>query len=200
MQGGAEAVAKAVVLEAVRTAHAQKRACHVFAFSGPEEIVECSLGTDADGVGRLTEFMGQGFQGGTDIAGPLERALAKLGEEDWQLADLLIASDGEFGAPPALAAAIRRAREEQGLRIQGVLIGDRETIGLLELADDVFWVRDWRRYGSADLATAPSPVHSKSLTAEYFPGALRGPLHAPPTVNPAEGAKALWPTPNIPRK
>ena len=44
MQGGAEAVAKAVVLEAVRTAHAQKRACHVFAFSGPEEIVESELG------------------------------------------------------------------------------------------------------------------------------------------------------------
>ena len=76
MQGGAEAVAKAVVLEAVRTAHAQQRACHLFAFSGPEEVVETELALDCDGIARLADFMGQGFRGGTDISGPLERALA----------------------------------------------------------------------------------------------------------------------------
>jgi hypothetical protein len=41
---------------------------------------------------------------------------------------------------------------------------------MLELADDVFWVRDWRRYGES---TADSPVPTKSLTAMLFPGALR---------------------------
>ncbi len=41
---------------------------------------------------------------------------------------------------------------------------------MLELADDVFWVRDWRRYGGYDV---DSPVPTKSLTAIYFPGALR---------------------------
>ena len=40
MQGGAENVAKAAVLEAMRSAHAQNRACHVFAFGGPDEIVD----------------------------------------------------------------------------------------------------------------------------------------------------------------
>jgi uncharacterized protein with von Willebrand factor type A (vWA) domain len=40
MQGGSEAVAKAVVLEAMRAAHAQGRACHVFAFGGPDEVIE----------------------------------------------------------------------------------------------------------------------------------------------------------------
>ncbi|HEY6100369.1 MAG TPA: hypothetical protein VIW03_13115, partial [Anaeromyxobacter sp.] len=48
MQGGAEVVAKAVVLEAVRTAHAQKRACHVFAFSGPGEVLDMPLAVDAE--------------------------------------------------------------------------------------------------------------------------------------------------------
>ncbi|HEU4381878.1 MAG TPA: VWA domain-containing protein, partial [Anaeromyxobacteraceae bacterium] len=150
MQGGAEAVAKAVVLEAVRTAHAQSRACHVFAFSGPGDVVEMPLSADAGGVERLTRFMGQSFGGGTEVCGPLERAIAKLDEEGWQLADLLIASDGEFGATPEVAAAAARAKGEKGLRVQGILIGDRETLGMLELADDVFWVRDWRRFGDWD--------------------------------------------------
>ena len=170
MHGGAEAVAKAVVLEAMRTAHAQKRDCHVFAFGGPDEIVELELGMHLRGIEGLAQLLGRGFGGGTDICGPLERVLVRLAEERWQLADLLIASDGEFGATPAMAAAMARAKADLGLRVQGVLIGDRETIGMLELADDIFWVRDWRRYGGLN---ADSPVATKSLTAIYFPGALR---------------------------
>jgi len=148
MQGGAEAVAKAVVLEAMRAAHAQKRACHVFVFGGPEEIVELDLCMDEGGLERLTEFMNLSFLGGTDICGPLELALARLADEQWQLADLLIASDGEFGATPATLTALTGAKETQGLRVQGVLIGDRETPGMRALTDDIFWVRNWRQYGT----------------------------------------------------
>lgn len=188
MQGGAEAVAKAVVLQAVRTAHAQRRACRLFAFSGPEEIVETELGLDGESIARLTEFMGQTFRGGTDISGPLERALDKLGERNWQLADLLIASDGEFGATPAVAERIRRAKDELGLRIQGVLIGDRETIGFMEVADDIFWMRDWRRYGAGE---SELPGATRSLTAKYFAGALRTPENRDRTVSGADAAKAV---------
>ncbi|MFA6310020.1 MAG: VWA domain-containing protein [Sterolibacterium sp.] len=147
MQGGAEAVAKAVVLEAMRAAHADKRACHVLVFGGPEEIVEFDLGMDESGIEQLVEFMSLSFLGGTDVCGPLERALTKLAEEQWQLADLLVASDGEFGATPATLKALAEAKEIQGLRVHGVLIGDRDTPGMRQLADEVFWVRDWRRYG-----------------------------------------------------
>lgn len=188
MQGGAEAVAKAVVLEAVRTAHAQKRACHVFAFSGPGEVIDMPLEVDAGGVERLTRFIGQSFGGGTDIGAPLECALAKLDEEAWQLADLLIASDGEFGATREVAEAVGHAKEERGLRVQGILIGDRETLGMLELADDVFWVRDWRRFGDSN---AGSPLESKSLTATYFPEALRSPERQASTVSGEEASRSV---------
>ena len=188
MHGGAEAVAKATVLEAVRIAHAQKRPCHVFAFGGPDEVVEMELAVDTEGIERLIRFLGQSFQGGTDICGPLERAIAKLEDERWQLADLLVASDGEFGATAAVVERLQGAKQALGLRVQGVLIGDRETIGLLEVADDVFWVRDWRRYGGS---ASDSPVHSKSLTATYFPGALRSPENRSETVSGLEGAAAV---------
>ena len=188
MQGGAEVVAKAAVLEAVRSAHAQQRACHVFAFGGPDEILEMSLSVDAAGVERLIRFLGQAFRGGTDICGPLEKVIEKLEEERWQLADLLLASDGEFGATPDLVARLESAKKELGLRVQGLLIGDRETIGLLEVADDVFWVRDWRRYGNSG---ADSPIHSKSLTAMYFPGALRNPETRKTTVSGETASQAV---------
>lgn len=171
MRGGGEAVAKAVVLEAMRAAHAQHRSCHVFAFGGPDELVEMELDVGSGGIGRLTHFLGQAFHGGTDICGPLEKAMDKLEQRRWQLADLLIASDGEFGATPDTVARLNNIKRERGLRVQGVLIGDRESIGFLEIADAIYAVRDWRRYGGANV---DSPIHTHRLTALYFPGALRG--------------------------
>jgi len=169
MQGEPEQVAKALVLEAMRTAHAQGRPCHVFAFSGPGEVIERELRVDDEGIRQAIEFLNQSFHGGTDISEPLEQAMERIVHAPWHHADLLIASDGEFGAVRKTVERVRAAKREQGLRIQGVLIGDRETIGMLEVCDDIFWVRDWRRFGSG----AGSPVHSKSLTALYFPNALR---------------------------
>jgi uncharacterized protein with von Willebrand factor type A (vWA) domain len=188
MQGGAEVVAKAVVLEAMRTAHAQQRACHVLAFGGPNEVIDMELGVDAGGIARIAEFLGQGFRGGTDICGPLEMAITKLQSQSWQHADLLIASDGEFGATPEMAARLDEAKQTLGLRVQGVLIGDRETVGFLEIADHIFPVRDWRRYGGA---TTDSPIHTHRLTAMYFPGALRSQENLDATVSPEAAAAAV---------
>jgi uncharacterized protein with von Willebrand factor type A (vWA) domain len=171
MRGGCEHVAKAVVLEAMRTALAQRRACYVFAFSGPGEVAEMELRCDADGIAAAIGFLCQTFHGGTEISEALERALVRLGDEGWQLADLLVASDGEFGATPAVLDRLADAKRRLGLRIQGVLIGDRETIGMLRLCDDVLWVRDWRRFGGED-SGHESPVHSQRLTALYFPNAV----------------------------
>ena len=110
----------------------------------------------------------------------------------------MIASDGDFGATPDVAARLDALKQRLGVRVQGILIGDRETIGLLELVDDVFWVRDWRRYGgvnAGNAANVDSPVHSKSLTAEYFPGALRKAGQTPAPSSTVEGARVLWAPP-----
>jgi uncharacterized protein with von Willebrand factor type A (vWA) domain len=180
-------VAKAVVLEAMRTAHAQHRACHVFAFGGPDEVIEMALSVDGEGIERLARFLGQAFHGGTDICAPLERALAKLEDERWREADLLIASDGEFGATPQTVAALDAIKRTLGLRVQGVLVGDRESLGFLEIADDIHPVRDWRRYGGSEVE---SPVHTHRLTALYFPGALRG-AQQPGTVSGEAASVAM---------
>ena len=175
MRGGPETLAKAVALQALRTAHAEQRGCLLIAFGGPGEIVERELAKGRDGLAALLDLMGQGFDGGTDVQSPIERAIERVHEQRWASADLLIVSDGEFGCTPAMLARLDDAQNRLGLRVQAVLVGDRETLGLMEVADDIFWVRDWRRHGAHPAgALSFSPVHSKSLTALYFPNALSG--------------------------
>jgi uncharacterized protein with von Willebrand factor type A (vWA) domain len=175
MQGAPENVAKACVLQALRSAHAGDRACRLLAFGGPGELLERSLTRDAAGLDALLDLMGQAFDGGTDVQTPIERAIEQVQQQGWEDADVLIVSDGEFGLTGATLTQLRQAKERLGLRVHGILIGDRETIGLVEICDALHWVRDWRRYGQASGAAAEgfSPVHSRSLTAMYFPNAIR---------------------------
>ena len=194
MRGAPEMVAKAVVLQAVRTAYAERRGCLLIAFGGPDEIIERALAESPTvnpkpgaSLTALLDLMGQGFDGGTDLQGPIARAIERVHEARWASADLLIVSDGEFGCTADTLDRLDAARAQLGLRVQGVLVGDRETMGLMEVADHIFWVRDWRRHGPDGARTGGktgggfSPVHSKSLTALYFPGALseRAARHKP---------------------
>lgn len=184
MAGGPERVAKAIVVQALRTAVAERRRCVVYAFSGARQVAECELSADLDGLQRLADFVSTSFHGGTDVVEPIERAIARLGSEGWRQADLLIASDGEFGPTAATLDAVREARRSLGLRVQGVLIGDRETKGLRSIVDETFWVRDWRRYGGRHGQVEP-PVHDRNLTGLYFPNIAA----APGTGTPLPGMR-----------
>jgi uncharacterized protein with von Willebrand factor type A (vWA) domain len=176
MRGAPGNVARSVVLQVLRTAHAERRGCRLLAFGGAGELVEHELALTEDGLGALMAVMGQSFEGGTDLQAPIERAIARVHEAQWSRADLLIVSDGEFGCTPQTLAQLDRARDELALRVQGILIGDRETMGLLDTCDDIYWLRDWRRHADDEMRTPGdagfTPVHSQSLTALYFPNAL----------------------------
>ncbi|MCZ4316824.1 VWA domain-containing protein [Comamonadaceae bacterium G21597-S1] len=176
MRGAPENVAKACVLQALRTAQASGRACRLLAFGGAGELLEQELALTPQGLDTLLAVMDQNFDGGTDVQTPLERAVGLVQTGAFVLADILIVSDGEFGVTPATLDALRSSKKTLGLRVHGILVGDRETIGLLEVCDQIHWVRAWRRYATAaDQAYADgfSPVHSRSLTAMYFPNAIR---------------------------
>ncbi|MDQ5898043.1 MAG: hypothetical protein QG612_2129 [Pseudomonadota bacterium] len=175
MRGAPENIARAIVIAAMRAAHAERRGCVLIAFGGPGEVIERELDLSPGGLQALMDLMGQAFDGGTDVQTPIERAVERVHQARWRQADLLIVTDGEFGCMPATLARLDQARERFGLRVQGVLAGDRETMGLLDACDDIHWVRDWRRYTDDPAAvTEASPVHSRSLTALYFPNALSG--------------------------
>lgn len=185
MAGGPERVAKAIVVQAFRIAALERRRCHVYAFSGARQVAECELSGDLDGLQQMADFVSASFHGGTDVVEPLERAIARIRSDGWRQADLLIASDGEFGPTAATVAQVAAARLELGLRVQGVLIGDRETAGMRSVVDDTFWVRDWRRYGDRH-GQVESPVHDRNLTGLYFPNiaAVPGTGTLPPGMAP----------------
>jgi len=194
MRGAPENIAKAIAVAALRSAREAGRGCRLVAFGGPGEILERDL-AGPGGLAAVLELMGQSFDGGTDIQAPIERAVELVHERAWQGADLLIVSDGEFGCMPATLARLDEARGELGASVHGVLVGDRETMGMMEICDEIHWVRDWRRHldaagpgGLRQETLHARPVHSKSLTALYFPNALspraarhREPKDATPT-------------------
>lgn len=196
MRGAPENVAKACVLQALRSAHGAQRPCRLLAFGAAGELLERELALTPEGLDHLLDLMGQGFDGGTDVQTPLERAVALVDTGgSYAQADILIVSDGEFGVTPATLELLQSARSRHGLRVHGLLIGDRETIGLLEVCDAIHWVRDWRRYATRtqDAYTDGfSPVHSQSLTALYFPNAIRRPA-GNASSGPVTGPGSRWP-------
>lgn len=173
MRGAPEQIAKAVALAAFRVAHLERRACRLVSFGGPGELVDRVLSLDAQGLEALLDLMGQSFDGGTDVQGPIEHALAQVQQAAWASADLLIVSDGEFGCTTATLDQLDQARDELGLRVQGVLIGDREKPSLSACCDEVFWVRDWRRHADDGTRAGQAPtVLAPSLMATFFPNAI----------------------------
>lgn len=145
MEGLPEQVAKALVLETVRTAHAEKRKCYLYAYSGPDEVLEHELDLSPEGIGRLLVFLSQSFGGGTDI-GAMSRVVERLREETWRKADVILVTDGEWVAPDAIVAAVAKARGE-GTRFHGVQIGDVGRTGLHTLCDPVHVFTDWADAG-----------------------------------------------------
>ena len=134
MAGGREAVAKSVALAACRVAAAQRRTGLVLAFGAADELAEVRCpgadGATAADFDRLLDFLERGFgggaprgyqgdplhceagrrdarfrAGGTDVVGPLRRAIAAIegrdGAADSELADadILLVSDGELLDP-----------------------------------------------------------------------------------------------------
>jgi len=102
--------------------------------------------TDRRCLRRLLDFLACSFGGGTDVAGPLRRALDVLedpqDEEDeaYSGADLLLVTDGELPDPPldeATHARLRRLQATTGLRVCGLLIGEPRPTPLDAMCDEV---------------------------------------------------------------
>ena len=164
MAGGRERLAKAVVLEVVRAAHSHGRPCLLFAFSGSSDLAQLRLTpprrrrrratksaragagfTDRRSLTRLLDFLACSFGGGTDVAGPLRRALDVLEHPDeddvmYAGADMLLISDGELPDPPLDAPTMERLRAlqtRQGFEVHGLLVGAPRPTPLDAMCDQV---------------------------------------------------------------
>lgn len=149
MHGLPERVAKALVLEALRTAHSEKRRCRVYAFSGPGQLAQHELDVSADGIGELLGFLGLSFGGGSDPSVALGSVAGKIDEEKWAKSDVLVVSDGEWPAPSDLEAALQGCRDG-GTRFHGIQIGNRGRTGLHDICEPVHVFTDWAEVEPGD--------------------------------------------------
>lgn len=145
MHGLPEQVAKALVLEAMRVAHSEKRRCFLYAYSGPGDVIEHELDLGADGIGRLLTFLAHTFGGGTDI-GAMSMVVERLKDDSWKKADVILVSDGEWHAPPNIVTAAQTAKGH-GTRFHGVQIGNRGHTGMHALCEPVHVFQDWATAG-----------------------------------------------------
>lgn len=143
MRGEPEVVAKAIVLESLRVAHAEKRACYLYSFSGPGDVGEFELKLSEEGLAGLLTFLACSFHGGTDVAEPLRRAGQRLREAGWQRADILLVSDGEFPVPAETSALLKGLRSQAKLRVHGILIGSSSSAAMDALTDQVHHFASW---------------------------------------------------------
>lgn len=157
MHGLPERVAKAMVLEAMRTARLEGRQCLLYAYGSPGEIVEHELDLTDEGIGRLLEFLALSFGGGSDEMGVIRLVVERLEQESWKNADVLFVSDGEWPVPPALLALVKRAHGG-GTRFHGVQIGTRHDTGLAALCDPVHVFQDWAAAGGWGTRAEASPA------------------------------------------
>lgn len=125
MQGTPENVAKALVLQCISVAKKEKRACFVYLFGSKGEVKEMELTPDKAGLEQMILFLSMSFGGGTDVEGPLNMALERSDEKQWQQADILLVSDGEFSVSSGLSRKISNRKEQRGMSVHGVVIGGR---------------------------------------------------------------------------
>ena len=141
MHGEPEHIAKAAVLEALKIAHREQRPCHLFAFSGPQEITCHQLDLRRGGLTELLKFLQFSFHGGTDLPRAMNLALEKQTEEGWGKADILIVTDGRFPLEKSTLKEIERYKNTRKLRIFGILTGNWQHDGLQDFCNDTLRIR-----------------------------------------------------------
>lgn len=143
MHGEPEIVAKAIVLEALRVAHAEKRACYLYSFSGPSDVAEHELKLTVQGLADFLKFLACSFHGGTDVAEPIGRAIKRLQDSSWQKADVVIISDGEFSVARETVLLVKNSQEKLHLRVHGLLVSSANSSAMTALCNQVHRFADW---------------------------------------------------------
>ncbi|WP_318471042.1 VWA domain-containing protein [Photobacterium leiognathi] len=143
MQGLPENIAKAAVLECMKVAYKEKRRCYVFLFGSTNEMSELEMTLDVSGFNELLNFLTMSFGGGTDAEGPLNKALDKCDAKEWNKADILLVSDGEFHVSAGLSRKIGNRKEKYGLQVHGIQIGNAYHKSMSKICDPMHYFSEW---------------------------------------------------------
>ena len=141
MRGQPNATACAVELALMKLALEERRRFVCLPFSGPGQFEVFDPGPRPD-PRSLIDHLEQFYGGGTEPYAPLQAAIG-LVQEDTSLreGDILIITDGTFGAPPAeFLERLAKGRDDPGLKVVAVVIKGHP--GQAGFADKVILISD----------------------------------------------------------
>ena len=146
MAGKEEAVAKAAVLEVLRLAETERRRCHLFFFSGPNQLEELEIPAPpilAAAWQGVLDFLGRSFQGKTDLDAPIAASIQRVQstyeskESVWQTADILFVTDSKVEEPsPRLVEKLQSLRDH-GLRTFALIVLQETSSSGMKVMDEI---------------------------------------------------------------
>lgn len=125
MSGEPERIAKSLLIQLVKLARRQRRACYLITFS--VHIRTMDLARSSSFL-KLADFLNNHFTGGTDESRMVKEALRLLDTNDYEMADVLIISDFEFDSPRGEEIMAISAAKAKGTRFYGLQIHSRSKI------------------------------------------------------------------------
>ena len=146
MAGKEEAVAKAAVLEILRLAETERRRCHLFFFSGPNQLEELEIPAPPIPVAAwqgVLDFLGRSFQGKTDLDAPLAASIQRVQstyeskESLWQTADILFVTDSKVEEPSARLVEKLQALRDHGLRTFALIVLQEISSSGMKVIDEI---------------------------------------------------------------
>jgi uncharacterized protein with von Willebrand factor type A (vWA) domain len=142
MSGEPLNTAKALLLSIANTLKQEKRDLHLILFGASGQIKEFSTQTGDDAF-KLLDFLGQGFNGGTDFETPLKRAIEIIEEANninnndnngnnknkntYKKADVLMLSDGDCVISDSFKQTLTLKKKTLNCRVYSVLCAGQRT-------------------------------------------------------------------------
>lgn len=120
MQGTPEEIAKLLAFAMSKIGLQDQRPVYLISFSVQIECLEISQFTRD--LPRLVSFLQKSFHGGTDVAPALKAAIKQLEKDNFQKADVLLISDGDFAGLNASDLAEIKAMQAQGTQFNSLIV------------------------------------------------------------------------------
>lgn len=140
MKGQPEHISKAVVLEFMRLARVEKRACYLFSFSATNEINEFEFDLEGSGWQPVINFLSFSFHGGTDINRVLQCAVDKVNESNGSKADIVVVSDGLFKIKNKLIESMQNLNSNT--RLFGINVSHWNSSSFSDICHQTFTINN----------------------------------------------------------
>lgn len=121
MSGAPLMTAMSLLVQLIQLARSQKRACYLITYSVRAMAIDVA---DYRNWSALKRISLEGYSGGTDGTQMLSMTFRALKQEIYELADLLIISDFEWGKPSRYLPLVIKA-QSSGTRFYGLCIGSQ---------------------------------------------------------------------------